>query len=176
MMVASTEKPSWSASGAMIGIDTVASPEDDGISTDRPMKMSMPSGANTNDATPLSAPAACSSSQTSKPVSPISTVTEPAMISTTDIMSAAPLRNAFTNLPSPSHATKPMMIVIRRNQVDASLKYHSPSGSPVRNADHPKTSIPNSPQGMKPTIITTNVKANTTSVHFCLPVISPSCS
>ena len=108
----------------------------------------------------------------------------------------------------------PMMMAISKNHVDASSKYHDPSGTSVRNADQPldtcssavtvpdtspsnarslpsasahtaetsspdtcsvtssvtapasNTLTPKSFHGMNPTIMTTNVRANTESAAF----------
>ena len=75
----------------------------------------------------------------SRPVSPMSTVMEraSAMMSTTLIMSAAPLMNALTKRLSESPPMMPMTSAMMRNHVEASSKYHCPRGSPVRNADQP---------------------------------------
>ena len=118
----------------------------------------------------------------------------------------------------------PMTSAMMRNHVEASSKYHCPSGSPVRNADQPsdtcssvvtvpvtspsnesspptsssdhvaemsspltvsvtssvaapasKTSMPKLSQGMKPMIMTTKVRPNTTRDHFWRAVMSFSC-
>ena len=47
-----------------------------------------------------------------------------AMISTTLIMSAAPLTNALTKRPSDTPPMMPMTMAISKNHVDASSKYH----------------------------------------------------
>ena len=60
-----------------------------------------------------------------------------AMISTTLIMSEAPLTNALTETAFRHAADDPMMMAISKNHVDASSKYHDPSGTSVRNADQP---------------------------------------
>ena len=57
------------------------------------------------------------------------------MMSTTDIMSAAPLMNAFTKRLSDTPPMTPMMSAMSRNHVEASSKYQLPSGTPVRKED-----------------------------------------
>ena len=53
------------------------------------------------------------------------------MMSTTDIMSAAPAMNVFTIFFSERPPTMPMTIAMMKNQVEASSKYQVPSGAPV---------------------------------------------
>ena len=86
---------------------------------------------------PVSAAAALFRIHMSRPVEAISTVMEraSAMMSTTDIMSAAPLMNAFTKRLSDTPPMTPMMSAMSRNHVEASSKYQLPSGTPVRKLD-----------------------------------------
>ena len=86
---------------------------------------------------PASALAALFRIHMSRPVEAISTVMEraSAMMSTTDIMSAAPLMNAFTKRLSDTPPMTPMMSAMSRNHVEASSKYQLPSGTPVRKED-----------------------------------------
>lgn len=102
------------------------------------------------------------------------------MTSATLTISAQPPRNVFTMSLPAKRAKMPMTMAMSRNHAVASLKYHMPSGTPVSTAlqapagsstEPPamKTSMPKFCHGTKPTIMTTNVSANSTSTTFCLP-------
>ena len=110
----------------MMGMDTVAMPDDDGIKNDSTMYSKNDIGAKMTADKPFRAFAALFRIHMSRPVSPISTVIERAMamISTTLIISAVPLMNALTKRLSDTPPTIPMMIAMMRNQVEASSKYH----------------------------------------------------
>ena len=137
MIMTSVEKPSEFASGPMMGMDTVAMPDDDGIKNDSTMYSKNDIGAKMTADKPFRAFAALFRIHMSRPVLAMSTVMEraSAMMSTTDIMSAAPLMNAFTKRLSDTPPMTPMMSAMSRNHVEASSKYQLPSGTPVRKLD-----------------------------------------
>ena len=103
------------------------------------------------------------------------------MTSATLTISAQPPRNVPTMSLPDRRARTPMTMPMSKNHAVASLKYHEPRGVPVRNALHApegssadppslNRSMPKFCHGTKPTIMTTNVSANSTSTIFCLPV------
>ena len=108
-----------------------------------------------------------------------------AMTSAVEIMVEQPSTKVFTSSFSSRPPTRPMMIEITKNQMPHSVKYHSPSGRPVRKALHAvlglsgvapraKKSMPKLSQGMNEMIMTMNDSAKSTSTSFCLPVSTAS--
>ena len=163
----------------MMGMETVAMPVLEGIKKDSAKYRAYESGANTAADTPASALAALVRIHTSRPVMDMSTETPRATATTsaTETRSAHPCRIVSTSSFSCIPATLPMIIVIVKNQMPHSVKYHWPSGRPVKSALHavlrssPVAPISNKPtpnvcHGIKPIIMTTNVRAKRMRTRF----------
>ena len=109
-------------------------------------------------------------------------------MSATPIMSAAPSRKPSTISFSRRPPNTPITMAMRKNQMDASLKYHSPSGLPVSRPlqgmtvhasaassytpPAVKMSTPKSAQGIKPQIMMTKETPNSARATLRLAVNS----
>ena len=96
-------------------------------------------GAKITPDRPARALAAASRTKTSRPVLAMRTEIPRAraMTRTTDIMSAAPVMKVLTICFSDRPPMIPIRTAMRKNQVEASSKYHWPMGRPVIRADQP---------------------------------------
>ena len=126
----------------MIGIDRVASPDEDGIRNESGRKRANITIANA--ASPVSPSALSTQCRTVSVIWPLFMITviprAIPMISATPSRSPAPATNVEVSSPSPSRAISPMMIENRRNEAVISGNHHQRVGIP----------IPRSSQGMTP--------------------------
>ena len=123
---------------------------------------------NRKEEVPSSAFEAFSRMYMSKPVVLMMTEMprDTAMTSETLIKSPAPERNEPTMSRSFRPYTRPTTMAISRNQAVRSPKYQSPRLLPVRILVWSKIWMPNWPQGIMPTIITTKETANNAITTF----------
>ena len=143
--------------------------------------------ANTGAGTFASIEAAVFSSQVSRCVADMSTemARARAMTRAMSRIPAAPLRKVLTIESPESPPAMPMTIAMNRNHVVHSLKYHWPSGTPVRMAlqavarlspvaPAKNTVMPKFSHGMNEMIMTMNANASKTSTSRWRPVSSRS--
>ena len=125
----------------MIGIATVARPDDDGMRNDSGRKSRY---IRLMNATPPRSATACSAAlRTVSVIRPLVMITviprAIPMISATPSRSRAPSTNVDVNGPSPIRATAPMRIAKNRNEAVISGNHHHRVGSPMPRSSHGMT-------------------------------------
>lgn len=155
--------PTKPASGAMIGMATVAKPDDEGMRND--------SGRNSryittaNAACPTSPSAVSAQCRTVSVISPLFMITvmprAMPMISATPSRSRAPATNDSVRSTSLRRATSPMITANRMNDAVISGNHHHSVGR-----ERPRSS-----HGMTPYIISPKARPKIASTALCVPVI-----